>query len=112
LSTPHSPPHFAHFEDGLKDDLKRLFEEDESSTSGISGHRKGYENYFLSIREDFLGQLTRDVPTGYKDDPTILSQMRERDPISHPGSLRNPHQFRPKRPYRLIYEEHCHDLND
>jgi hypothetical protein len=110
--------------------------------SGSPGRarRMVYEKYFLTIREDFIGRATRAVAKDYQADSMLLRRVQhmrkaqsstvlgadssrnrqnsatvyaKRDDVpDRPRDNTPPRQYRPKRPYRLIYEQCCLDLDD
>jgi hypothetical protein len=106
---------------------------------GHNVRRKAYERYFLTIREDFVGRATRSVAKDYRADSMLLRKVqhlrktksptvpgadssrnnqnsatvhaKRRDGPAPPPDNTPPRQYRPKRPYRLVYEECCLDLD-
>ena len=135
----YSPPQFSAFDDDMKAEVRALFEEDNSFPShGTTGnaHRKVYERYFLTIREDCVGPATRGVAKHFELGSMLLREMKGLKPTKFTTvygadptrNTQNPTAVRPehtpiaasqprrkycrKRPERLIYEENCLALDD
>ncbi|TEB30525.1 hypothetical protein FA13DRAFT_1774689 [Coprinellus micaceus] len=137
-SPPHFVDFGADLEEEVRALFK---EEQEGSfpPSAASARRMVYEKYFLTIREDFVGRATRSIAKDYQADSMLLRKvqhMRKTKSPTVPGadSSRNnqnsatvhvkrndgpapppgntpARQYRPKRAYRLVYEECCLDLD-
>lgn len=136
----YEPVHFHEWDEPLEKKVRALFTIGNSGSDGTAGSKKRYKDYFLTILCDSIGDPCTEVASGYQVQKDILREVADgsarklrlatgadpsRNSQSSASVIANtdvlhqsnvtaqlPRTYRPKRPYRLVYEECCQDLDD
>lgn len=112
----YEPVHFSMWDDKLKAEIRALFASRNSDRDETGGSKKTYKDYFLTILCDCLGGPCKEVAPGSHVRNDVLREVADlpsgKGKCTSTAGVGDPFSCSPKRPYRLIYEECCQDLDD